>query len=103
MKSANPTKFQLKGKVWVYPGEAAWHFVNINRQASKEIRENFGSQQRGFGSIRVKVTVGSTVWETSIFPDSKSGMYLLPLKTQVRKKESISDGTALSFLIEVRP
>jgi hypothetical protein len=48
------------------------------------------------------VTIGQTVWKTSIFPDSKSGSYLLPLKAEVRKKEKIGVGDTLTFSIEIR-
>jgi hypothetical protein len=39
----------------------------------------------------VKARVGETSWATSIFPDKKSGAYLLPLKKEVRKAESIEN------------
>lgn len=100
-------KYKLRGKVWLYPGPpdggGSWHFVNVSREISKEIKENFAEVGRGFGSLRVKVTVGKTRWNTSIFPDTKSGTYLLPLKAEVRQKEVISDGTKISFTIEIQP
>src|SRR5262249_6901770 len=48
--------------------------------------------RRGFGSVRVAVTVGSTSWRTSIFPDSKTGAYLLPVKKAVRAAERLEAG-----------
>jgi hypothetical protein len=47
---------------------------------------------RGFGSIKVKVRVGNSNWNTSIFPDTKSSTYLLPIKKSIRKTESINIG-----------
>ena len=49
-------------------------------------------KRRGWGAVRVMVTMGSTKWETSIFPDSRTNSYILPLKADVRKKEGISAG-----------
>lgn len=95
--------YKVKGKVWLYPGEAAWHFVNVSKKVSREIKENFAAQARGFGSIRVKVMAGKTSWKTSIFPDSISGTYLLPIKADVRKKEKIREGTMLLYAIEILP
>ena len=95
-------QYRLRGKVWVYPGAAAWYFVNVSKKISAEIKENFGDSGRGFGSIRVRVTVGTTSWKTSVFPDSKSGTYLLPIKAEVRKKEGITDDTMLSYTIEIQ-
>ena len=43
----------------------------------------------GFGSVRVAATVGTTSWRTSIFPDSKTGTYLLPVKKEVRDAEKL--------------
>lgn len=96
-------KYKLRGKVWLYPGPAAWHFVSVSKKASQEIREIIGEGYRGFGSVPVKVTVGQTSWQTSIFPDKKSGTYLLPLKAKVRKQENIKDGTILSYTMKIQP
>lgn len=88
-------------KVWIYPGDAPWHFVNVGKGISKEIKELFGEWSGGFGSLPVKVIVGKTTWKTSIFPDKKSGSYLLPLKASVRKKENIIADKTLSYSIEI--
>jgi uncharacterized protein (DUF302 family) len=56
----------------------------------------------GFGSVPVMVTIGKTKWKTSIFPDKRSGTYLLPLKAEVRKKESIYSGDNISLIIEIQ-
>ncbi|MBL4644744.1 MAG: DUF1905 domain-containing protein [Candidatus Pacebacteria bacterium] len=81
--------YTIKEKVWLYPGESAsWHFVSLSKKDSKEIKKTHGKVHRGFGSIRVIVTVGKTTWKTSVFP-SKEGMYVLPIKASVRQKEGI--------------
>jgi Domain of unknown function (DUF1905) len=36
--------------------------------------------------------VGATSWRTSIFPDSKTGAYLLPVKKAVRVAEHLEAG-----------
>lgn len=89
-------------KVFLYPGETAnWHFVPITKKVGIEIKERFGTNHRGFGSLPVEVTVGKTVWKTSIFPDKYSGSYILPLKAAVRKKENIYAEDKLNFSIEI--
>ncbi len=95
-------KYNLKEKVWIYPGvSAAWHFVYVDKKHSEEIKKNYGKIAKGFGSLPVKVIIGKTEWNTSIFPDSKNGTYLLPLKSQVRKKERIFDGDNIKFNVEI--
>jgi len=107
--------YTLRADVWIYqmhtasgrareaPG--AWYFVKVPKKQSAEIKERFRRGKgvpRGFGSIRVSVTVGGTTWHTSIFPDSKSGTYVLPIKAAVRKKEKIKNGDTIQLSLLVR-
>jgi hypothetical protein len=95
-------KYRLKLKVWVYPGLAGWHFVSLPKKESEEIKKNFDHLKKGWGSLPVIVAVSKTSWKTSIFPDKKSGMYLLPLKAEVRKKERIIKGVEIKLLLEIK-
>ncbi|HET6294486.1 MAG TPA: DUF1905 domain-containing protein [Kribbella sp.] len=65
--------FEFSAVLWVQEGNAQWHFITLPGEISDDIRQLTGSTQRGFGSVRVSVTVGSTTWQTSVFPDSKTG------------------------------
>lgn len=96
--------YSFKAKVWLYPGaKAAWHFVNVPKPISGEIQKRFAKVKRGWGSLRVRVTVGQTKWDTSIFPDSKAGTYLLPIKASVRRSEGLFEGETADFSIEIKP
>ena len=99
MKGAN---YKIKAKVWLYPGMAGWLFVYIDKKISAKIKtEQAKKPRRGWGSVRVRATIGKTSWETSIFLD-KEGPYLLPVKAQVRKKEGIGDGDTVTLTIQIR-
>ncbi len=50
----------------------------------------------------MEAKIGKTNWRTSIFPDSKSGTYLLPVKATVRRVEGIDDGDTVSVLVETQ-
>lgn len=78
-----------------------WTFVRLPEDASDEIREFAGAVPRGFGSVRVKATLGGSTWRTSIFPDSKAGVYVLPLKRSVREAEGVEAGDTASFRVEL--
>lgn len=95
--------FKIKAKVWLYShNHASWHFVSIPKKESDYISERFESEKRGFGSIKVTVTMADISWKTSIFPDSKkTGTYFLPLKAEVRKKAKISESDTITFTIEI--
>lgn len=94
--------YKLTSKVFVYPGMNAWRFLGLPEKQGREIKQKFGARAKGWGSLPVSVTIGKTVWDTSIFPDKKSGTYLLPLKAKVRKAESISDDAMVKFFIKLR-
>jgi len=93
--------YQIKEKVWLYPGKAAWHFVTIPKDIAADIDYHFAQNKRGWGSLPVSVTLGKTTWKTSIFPDKKSSSYLLPLKAVSREKEHIQVGQVIEFTIKV--
>lgn len=93
--------YKFKAKVWLYPGEAAWHFVTLPGVQSAEIKDKYAGLTRGFGSLPVQVTLGNTIWKTSIFPDNKAKTYLLPIKSAVRKSESIKAGGQAKFSVEI--
>lgn len=94
--------FTIKAKVWLYPGDAAWHFVSLSKATSTKIKQRFGAQARGWGSLPVTVKLGESEWETSIFPESKEGCYLLPLKAQIRKREAVFAGDTITFSLTIR-
>ncbi len=87
-------------KVFIYPSDfAAWHFIPVTKKVGQEIKQTFGKNSRGFGSLPVMVTLGSSTWQTSIFPDKYSGSYILPLKAKVRNKEEIMVGDKVTYTI----
>ena len=85
----------------VYPGMSAWRFLVLPKKESGEIKERYGKSARGWGSLPVSASIGKTEWKTSIFPDKKSGTYLLPLKAKVRKAEDIFDDDSVQFVIKL--
>ncbi len=88
-------------ELWLHDGEAAWCFVTLPADLSDDIADRTDGSRRGFGAVRVHVTVGSTTWATSIFPDSKRGAYLLPVKKDVRRQEGLEVGDRLRIELEV--
>lgn len=61
---------------------------------SKEIRENFRNQEEGWGRLKASAEIDGVKWETAIWYDSKKTTYLLPIKSEIRKKldfESLLD------------
>jgi len=91
-------EFTFEAELWRWPGNAAWHFVSLPIDAADEIEDRYGTSG-GFGAVKVDVRIGATEWSTSIFPDSKSGTYVLPVKRQVRDREGIADGDVATVTV----
>lgn len=97
-------EYKINAKIWLYPGENAnWHFVTVPKKESKEITDTFAQFKKGWGSLPVEATLGDTVWNTSIFPDRKSGTYLLPIKAIVRRKEGLEHDNLVKVHITIIP
>lgn len=93
--------FEFEGKIWKYEGPAAWHFVNLPEQLSKDIKLNFQALSKKWGSIPVKIQTKNLTWESSIFPDTKLGCYLLPIKMAIRKKAKIKEGDRIQIKLQI--
>lgn len=94
-------RFEFDAELWLYSAtKASWHFATVPKDVSEQIRFFSGRSAAGFGSIRVKVTVGQTSWKTSVFPDKASGCYFLPIKADVRKAENLHLGESAHYVIE---
>ncbi|MEK7462728.1 MAG: DUF1905 domain-containing protein [Patescibacteria group bacterium] len=92
--------YTMTAKVWLYGGDMAnWHFVTLTKSIGQKIKQTYGKNARGFGSLPVEVKIGQTTWKTSIFPDKHAGSYLLPLKAKVRQAEDIEAGDEITFSI----
>jgi hypothetical protein len=80
---------------------ASWRFARLPGEVADDVREQ--ALTRGFGSVRVEVTVGGTTWATSLFPEKATESYVLPVKSAVRKAEGIEDGDVvrISLRLEV--
>ena len=67
MESA--TTFAERGEVWLYPGDAGWHFVTLPPDVADELRACSAETARAFGLVPVRATLGATSWTTSLFAD----------------------------------
>lgn len=90
-------------ELWVWDARRTdtWTFVRLPEEASEDIREVAGGSGRGFGSVRVRVVLGGSVWTTSVFPDSGSGCYVLPVKRAVRTAEGLEPGDVARVSVEL--
>ena len=94
-------RYEFDAKVWAASaGAGAWFFVTLPADAARGLRALCG-RPTGFGSIRVQAEAGPVRWNTSVFPDSRSGSFLLPLKADVRRRAGLTAGDQARFTVEI--
>ena len=92
--------YDFKAEIWLWPAKTAWHFITLPKEHADEIKF-FAKNRNGFGSLRVTATIGQCEWKTSIFPDSQSGSFVLPLKKEIRIKENLIVGDKASVKLDL--
>jgi hypothetical protein len=94
-------RYELTGELWRYRGKGGWHFVTLPAELADELRARHADAHRAFGLLRVTASLGTTTWSTSLFTDTQSAAYLLPVKTEVRRLEGVEDGDTATIRIEI--
>ena len=96
---------EFSAACWLYSGKAAWHFVTLPPEAGAEIKyfsqAASGGKRSGWGAVRIAAHIGHSTWDTSVFPESKTGSYLLPIKASVRKAECITAGQTVRVTLSM--
>lgn len=92
--------FEAELWIWDARRDEMWTFLSVPADLSEDIRELASEPRRGFGSVRVRATIGGSQWRTSIFPGAE-GRYALPVKAKVRKAEGLGEGDRASVTIEL--
>ena len=96
------------GHLWCWTsasGTGSWHFVSIDGAASEALSatalmRRLEGLSRGFGSLKVAATIGTSTFKTSVFPSKELG-WLLPVKASVRQAEGLAKGDAVELALEV--
>jgi hypothetical protein len=93
-------RYEMQAEIWLYK-TGSWHFVTLPVEFSEGIKTLRGPTSRGWGSVRVKARLGASEWRTSIFPESKSGAFLLPIKAEIRRREGVAAGDTVALVVEL--
>ena len=88
--------------IWEHAPEepGSWHFLTLPDEVADDVAFEAGPRG-GFGSVRVEVSIGSSTWRTSLFPDSKSDSFVLPVKKPVRKSNGLRAGDTCEVRLQV--
>ena len=93
--------YSFKTVIWIYGGEGAWHFATVPSEISSEIKEISAPIKRSFGSVKIIANIGKSTWQTSLFPDGKTGCYILPIKKSIRLVENLEANKLASIKISL--
>ena len=100
----------LTTQLWIWTTDkapASWHFLTLDGEVAEAIhglalmRKLEGGRKPGWGSMKVRATIGDTSWDTSIFPAKEAGGWLLPVKAAVRKAEVLVAGDHVTVQLDV--
>ena len=80
--------------------EGSSHFLVLPDEQSDEVKAHAALVRRGFGSVRVEVTLHDVIWRTSLFPRT-SGGYFLPMKIDVCRKAGLTAGDEITITLDL--
>jgi Domain of unknown function (DUF1905) len=90
---------EFSGEIWQWRGPAPFYFVTVPEEQSQVIKSAEKLVSYGWGMIPVRVQIGQTGWKTSLWP--KDGLYVVPLKANIRKAESLEEGQTVMVQLEL--
>ena len=93
MDDERAPELSFSGALFQWRGPSPYFFISVPDEPSAAIRAISKAVSYGWGVIPVRVRIGETVWDTSLFP--KDGRYLVPIKDAVRKAERLAEGDAV--------
>jgi hypothetical protein len=89
-------QLEFSGPVWFWRGPAPWHFVTVPEEPAELLASAAEIVTYGWGMVPVTAHLGASTWTTSLWPHQ--GGYIVPLKTDVRRRE----GVELDDVVELR-
>ena len=92
-------RLEFAGELYSWRGPAPYHFIRVPEEACIGLRDVSPIVSYGWGVIQVRVRIGDTVFETSLFP--KDGRYVVPIKDVVRHAEGLVLGDTVMVELAV--
>jgi hypothetical protein len=93
--------YEFSGIVWQHSASGGWFFVSLPIELAAEIRQHTKGYEEGWGRMKATAKVGATTWGTAIWFDTKLGTYLLPIKSEIRRKERIKTKSNISVQLSI--
>jgi hypothetical protein len=94
--------YKFSSNIWKHNSPGGWFFISLPIEMSDEIRQHLKCEEEGWGRLNVTAVIGDTQWDTAIWYDTKHHTYLLPIKSEIRKKENIISGSSIEVSLLFR-
>lgn len=91
---------EFAGDIWYWRGPSPFHFVTVPPDAAAALRAVSTVVTYGWGMIPVRGRIGSTTFDTSLFP--REGGYVVPIKDAVRRAERLAVGDTVTVRLGIR-
>ena len=91
---------EFSGEIWFWRGPSPFHFITVPEEQSDHLRVVADAVTYGWGMIPVHARVGTTRWDTSLYP--KDGGYIVPVKDAVRRAEGLEVGNVVALRLTVK-
>jgi hypothetical protein len=93
-------RFQAELYLWDARTDS-WVFANLPEDIADEIEDLQVGPRRGFGAVKVEVSIGDTTWRTSMFPSKQAATFVLPVKRAILKDQDLKPGDHPTFELEL--
>ncbi len=99
-KDGDNLDLEFSGELWYWRGPSPFHFVTVPEEACVGLRALSPVVTYGWGMIPVRVRIGASEWDTSLFP--KDGRYVVPVKDVIRNAEDLVVGDTVDVQLGIR-
>ena len=90
--------FKFSAELYLWEARTdSWVFANLPEDVADEIEDAAPEPRRGFGAVKVEVTVGASTWRTSVFPSKRDATFVLPVKKAILKAEWLTVGDTIEM------
>ncbi len=90
---------EFSGGILYWKGPSPFYFVTVPADQCLDLKAASMFVTYGWGMIPVKVKIGETEWKTSLFP--KDELYIVPIKSDIRKAEKLAEGDLVKLQLEL--
>ena len=91
-------ELEFSAEVWEWRGPSPYYFVTVPEDESQALHD-VAHVSYGWGMIPVTARIGRTRWTTSLWP--KDGGYVVPVKTDVRRREKLELGDTVRIRLTI--